>query len=80
MANDKAQTAKERALAELKKAYDEGEANGIRLGQRQILDFLQHAYIEDQGRPDRGTPKAEAILEMAKQAAAHFKLKLQVQD
>ena len=57
---------------ELKKARDEGFNEGLQKGRQEILDWLQKAYLEDPGRPDRGTPKAEAILELARDASAHF--------
>lgn len=71
---------KDRLVKELQQAHDEGFDEGLIRGQRQILDWLQDAYINDIGRPDRGSPKAEAILEMANAAAKHFKLKLKVTD
>jgi hypothetical protein len=71
---------KERLVKELKDAYDEGFDEGIVRGRREILDWLQNAYIEDVGRPDRGTPRALAILDIAKAAAKHFRLKLKLTD
>jgi hypothetical protein len=57
---------------ELKRARDEGFEEGLTKGRQEILDWLQRAYLDDPGRPDRGTPKAEAILEMASAASLHF--------
>lgn len=71
---------KERMVKELKTAYDEGFDEGIKRGRREILDWLQNAYIEDVGRPDRDTPRALAILDIAKAASKHFKLKLKLTD
>lgn len=71
---------KDKLIEELTKARDEGFDDGIVRGRREILDWLQNAYINDVGRPDRGSPKAQAILEMANAAARHFKLKLKMTD
>lgn len=59
--------------ADVKRAREEGRTEGLDQGRKEILDWLEHAYIKDSGRPDRGSPKAEAILEMAQTAATHFK-------
>lgn len=53
-------------------AYKDGFKEGLEKGRQEILEWLEHAYIDDPGRPDRGTPKAEAILELAKAAREHF--------
>lgn len=58
--------------ADVQFAREEGFKEGLEKGRMEILDFLQHAYLEDPGRPDRGTPKAEAILEVARDAQQHF--------
>lgn len=52
--------------------YEVGHSEGLAKGRQEILDFLQHAYIEDEGRPDRGTPEAKAILELAKSCQLHI--------
>ena len=57
---------------DLQRAQRVGEDIGLRKGRQEILDWLEAAYLSDPGRPDRGTPKAEAILEMARDAANHF--------
>jgi hypothetical protein len=57
---------------QLQKMREEGFQEGLAKGRQEILDWLENAYIKDPGRPDRGTPRAEAILEMARDAAAHF--------
>jgi hypothetical protein len=54
------------------KIRQEGFDEGLAKGRHEILDWLEHAYIDDPGRPDRGTPKAEAILELAQAARQHF--------
>jgi len=50
----------------------EGFDEGLAKGRQEILDWLEYAYLKDPGRPDRGTPKAEAILELAQAAQQHF--------
>ena len=47
---------------ELYDGYKDGFNEGLGL----ILNRLEHAYIDDPGRPDRGSPKGEAILELAR--------------
>lgn len=58
---------------ELDDAYKVGFDEGLEKGRKEILDWLEHAYINDPGRPDRGSPKAEAILELARDASNHFR-------
>lgn len=53
-------------------AGEQGDKQGYERGLKEILDWLQWAYIDDEGRPDRGTPKAEAILEIAGRAEKHI--------
>lgn len=74
MADDKVVKAS-KYRADVKKAREEGLAEGIQQGRKEILDWLEHAYLRDPGRPDRGTPKAEAILEVARDAHHHFSKK-----
>lgn len=50
----------------------DGLEEGVDRGRQEILDWLQWAYLDDPGRPDRGTPKAEAILELARDAQKHI--------
>lgn len=61
---------------ELDDAYKVGHSDGLAKGRQEILDWLEHAYIHDPGRPDRGTPQADAILELARAAQNHFMTKL----
>lgn len=51
---------------------EEGRQEGIREGRGQILEFLQHQYM-DPGRPDRGSPEAQAILEVTRNIMRNFK-------
>jgi hypothetical protein len=60
----------------LEDAQQVGFQEGLAKGRQEVLDFLEHAYLTDQGRPDRNTPKAEAILEIARAASKHINLKL----
>lgn len=48
-----------------------GHEEGLQKGRQEILDWLENAYMRDP-RPDRGTPLAEAILQMATAAREHF--------
>lgn len=57
---------------DIDRAREEGFNEGLKKGRGEILDFLQYSYLEAPDRPDRGTPKAEAILEVARDAQAHF--------
>ena len=75
MADDKSRVPKLNAK-ELKRAHDDGFNEGLAKGRQEILDWLQYAYLDDPGRPDRGTPKAEAILQLAQEASLHFQKKL----
>jgi hypothetical protein len=51
----------------------EGYREGLDRGRQDMIDWLQHAYLDDPGRPDRGTPKADAILEVARAGMSHIK-------
>lgn len=62
--------------ADIERARVEGFEEGLQKGRVEILDFLEYSYLRDPGRPDRGTPKAEAILELAAHASEHFAAKV----
>lgn len=53
------------------KSYDlgfkSGAVHGFDEARMGVLTLLQDKYIKDPDRPDRGSPKAEAILELAKE-------------
>lgn len=77
MSNDKlAATFGDRGVkltaGDIERIRREGFEEGLKKGRLEIVDWLEHAYIRDEGRPDRGTPKAEAILELARAASLHF--------
>lgn len=57
----------------LAQAEEVGHQKGLEQGRQEILHWLEDAYINDVGRPDRGTAKAEAILEIARNAAKHIR-------
>jgi len=59
--------------AEIDEIREESRIEGLKQGRQEILDWLEFSYVEDPGRPDRGTPKAEAILELARDAAKYIK-------
>jgi hypothetical protein len=60
----------------LKIEHDIGFNEGLQKGLQASIDFLQDAYENDPGRPDRGSPKAEAILEMTRALGIHLRKKL----
>lgn len=60
---------------DVKAAERQGFSDGLDAGRQEIIDWLEHSYLHDQGRPDRGTPKAEAMLELARDAYKHFSKK-----
>lgn len=74
MADDKSVSSR-KYRADIDRARREGHAEGLAKGRQEILDWLQRAYIDDMGRPDRGSAKAEAILELAREASTYFKRK-----
>ena len=59
--------------AEIDEIREESRIEGLKQGRQEILDWLEFSYVEDPGRPDRGTPKAEAILELARAAGKYIK-------
>lgn len=59
--------------AEIDQIREDGRIEGLKQGRQEILDWLEFSYVEDPGRPDRGTPKAEAILELAKAAGEYIR-------
>ena len=58
------------------KCYDLGFKNGASHGFDELrveaLRFLENKYLHDEDRPDRGTPKAEAILELTRELSTHI--------
>ena len=56
----------------LRIAEEVGHEAGLDQGRQEILKWIEDCYINDAGRPDRGTPEAEALLEVAKNAAKHI--------
>ena len=66
----------ERYEADLKLAREEGLKEGRIAGREEAINWLQSAYLDDEGRPDRGTPKAEAILEIAKDLVKYLQSKV----
>lgn len=72
--SDDNKSADERFLSprEVAKIRREGVEEGLNQGRLEIIEWLENAYIKDSGRPDRGSARGEAILELARDAAAHF--------
>lgn len=61
---------------DLERARTEGLEEGLQKGRVEIIDFLEQRYLKDESRPDRGTPGAEAILALAREAHEHFMRKI----
>lgn len=57
----------------LKNAEQVGYKRGVEEGHKDLLDWLDYAYMNDPGRPDRGTPEGEAILELARSASRYMR-------
>lgn len=58
---------------QVKRALDVAYREGLKKGRLEVLDFLETAYLKAPDRPDRSTPRGEAILQVARDAAAHFR-------
>lgn len=58
------------------KAYDLGFKIGAQHGydelRQEALTWLQHKYVEAPDKPDRGSPAAEALLELARELTNHL--------
>lgn len=74
MADDKSVSSR-KYRADIERSRREGFEEGINAGRREILDWLERTYLTDPGRPDRGSPKAEAMLTLAQEASDHFRKK-----
>jgi hypothetical protein len=59
------------SLPEAVPDYDDGFKDGLERGLKAVVLRLQHAYIDDEGRPDRGSPKGEAMLELARDMSVY---------
>jgi len=50
---------------------------GIKEGKSQykvkVLSYLEDRYLNDEGRPDRGTPEGQAILTLARELSGYLK-------
>ena len=61
---------------EIKKALDHaqevGRLEGVDQGRREILDWLQSRYLGENS-PDRGSPEAQAVLTLAREASDYLK-------
>jgi flagellar biosynthesis/type III secretory pathway protein FliH len=55
----------------LANARDEGYEDGLEKGRLEVLDWLQEKYLADDA-PARGSKKAQALLQLAREAAEHF--------
>lgn len=80
MSNDKVSPARvkkviddhrpERLHQEMVKIRQEGFQEGLKKGHQDIFEWLQSAYLNDS--VERGTPEADAILKIARDAGTHF--------
>ena len=50
-----------------------GVEHGYATCRAEVLSHLEKCYIGDPGRPDRGTPEANAILKLARDLSAKLK-------
>lgn len=50
-----------------------GVERGKMATQYEVLTFLEKKYIEDDERPERGSPEAKAILKVAKELAEYLR-------
>lgn len=59
------------------RGYSEGFQEGVAEGKTQalndLLNWLSDRYIANPERPDRGSPRAEALLTVTRELAAHFR-------
>lgn len=62
----------DRLVEDLRRVRQEGFQEGVEKGRQEIVDWLQIAYLADDA-PERGTPEAEAILTVARDASKHFR-------
>lgn len=60
-------------MKRMQQVRDEGYQEGLQKGRQEILDWLQEQYLTSPTRPDRGSPKAQALLLLAKDAAAYIR-------
>lgn len=55
----------------------EGYKEGYEKGLKSVLDRLEKVYVEDVGRPDRGSSEGEAILKLARELVVWAKGELE---
>lgn len=67
----------EQAMGEVKK---EGYTEGFKAGAQKVLDYLESRYMDEDKRPDRGTPEAKAILLLTKDLSNFMRKSMQVVD
>lgn len=57
---------------QIEKIREEGRLEGVQQGRVEILNWLEAKYIGPD-QPDRGTPEANAILVLAREASDYLK-------
>lgn len=58
------------------KLYETGVRDGVRMSHGEILSMLEQKYIGPDA-PARGTPKAQAILDLAHEIGNHLREKIE---
>lgn len=63
-------------LPQIRQALEDAERTGYELGLKEgrqdIIEWLKKKYLEAEDRPDRGTPHAVAVLDLAWEAIKHL--------
>lgn len=63
-------------LPQIRQALEDAERTGYELGLKEgrqdIIEWLKKKYLEAEDRPDRGTPHAVAVLDLACEAIKHL--------
>ena len=52
----------------LRKAFDDGVQQGRKEARQEVLTWLEKKYVDTKG-PERGSPEARAMLQLAKELA-----------
>lgn len=70
MANDPAQIGE---MVRNDPVWKAGVKEGKLQYQVKVLAYLEERYIKDDGRPDRGSPEGQAILNLARELSGYLK-------
>lgn len=63
---------------QIKEIEDQAYNRGHDAGLRAMLTWLEAKYINNPDRPDRGTPEAETLLQLAREASQHVRALLEL--